>query len=140
MVREVRKEISPKEVERSAIEMELVRQRMQELEQHLVMLETRIQELEVIKSAMESLEEDKDALIPIGPGVLVKGKILDKEKVLMEVGANFVIEKDVRGAKETIERSQEKIEKAMLSMKAELADLYDRMREIEQILLQYYGG
>jgi len=127
-------------VERSAIEMELVRQRMQELEQHLVMLETRIQELEVIKSAMESLEEDKDALIPIGPGVLVKGKILDKEKVLMEVGANFVIEKDVRGAKETIERSQEKIEKAMLSMKAELADLYDRMREIEQILLQYYGG
>jgi len=140
LVREVRKEISPKEVERSAIEMELVRQRMQELEQHLVMLETRIQELEVIKSAMESLEEDKDALIPIGPGVLVKGKILDKEKVLMEVGANFVIEKDVRGAKETIERSQEKIEKAMLSMKAELADLYDRMREIEQILLQYYGG
>ena len=140
MVREVRKEISPKEVERSAIEMELVRQRMQELEQHLVMLETRIQELEVIKSALESLEADKDALIPIGPGVLVKGKILDKEKVLMEVGANFVIEKDVEGAKETIERSQEKIEKAMLSMKAELADLYDRMREIEQILLQYYGG
>jgi len=127
-------------VERSAIEMELVRQRMQELEQHLVMLETRIQELEVIKSALESLEADKDALIPIGPGVLVKGKILDKEKVLMEVGANFVIEKDVEGAKETIERSQEKIEKAMLSMKAELADLYDRMREIEQILLQYYGG
>ncbi|RLG16771.1 prefoldin subunit alpha [Nanoarchaeota archaeon] len=140
MVREVRKEISPKEVERSAIEMELVRQRMQELEQHLVMLETRIQELEVIKSALESLEADRDALIPIGPGVLVKGKILDKEKVLMEVGANFVIEKDVEGAKETIERSQEKIEKAMLSMKAELADLYDRMREIEQILLQYYGG
>ncbi|MCD6403693.1 MAG: prefoldin subunit alpha [Nanoarchaeota archaeon] len=140
MVREVRKEISPKEVERSAIEMELVRQRMQELEQHLVMLETRIQELEVIKSALESLEADRDALIPIGPGVLVKGKILDKEKVLMEVGANFVIEKDVEGAKETIERSQEKIEKAMLSMKAELADLYDRMREIERILLQYYGG
>jgi len=140
LVREVRKEISPKEVERSAIEMELVRQRMQELEQHLVMLETRIQELEVIKSALESLEADRDALIPIGPGVLVKGKILDKEKVLMEVGANFVIEKDVEGAKETIERSQEKIEKAMLSMKAELADLYDRMREIEQILLQYYGG
>jgi prefoldin alpha subunit len=55
-----------------------------------------------INSTLESIDEiekSDEALFSIGSEAYAKGKIVDKEKVIIEIGANIAIEKRHEGSK-----------------------------------------
>ncbi len=60
-----------------------------------------LQELNSVQKTLENMEltEDKDVLTSIGAEFFVFGKVPDHKKILVSVGANYVVEKDLDGAK-----------------------------------------
>jgi prefoldin alpha subunit len=77
------------------LDAELVRRQLAEIENQLNLLENKRIELEVIGNSLNELkgQKDKEVMVPIGSGVLMKGTILDDKKVLINVGANILVEK-----------------------------------------------
>ena len=72
-----------------------------ELERNLEMIESQVIELESFKSGIDSLSKSKvdNILTSLGKGVYTKSKLLNKEEMLVEVGAGVVL---IKSAAETI--------------------------------------
>jgi prefoldin alpha subunit len=95
-----------------------------------------------ISSTLESIDEierSDEALFSIGSEAYVKGKIVDKEKVIIEIGANIAIEKDMKEAKETLEKRKREMEKSLAQIQEEamkissgLESLADEIRELSK--------
>jgi prefoldin alpha subunit len=95
-----------------------------------------------INSTLESIDEiekSDEALFSIGSEAYVKGKIVDKEKVIIEIGANIAIEKNMKEAKETLEKRKREMEKSLAQIQEEamkissgLESLADEIRELSK--------
>jgi prefoldin alpha subunit len=77
---------------------------------------------------IESLSEEK-ALIPIGGGALVQGQI-DQTKVLVPVGAEYMLEMDKTEAAEEIRRRIDATKKAVEKLNEEFNRIAAKLREI----------
>ena len=108
--------------EAEELDPELIRRQLAEIENQLNMLENKRLELEVMGNSINELkgQKDKEVMVPIGSGVLMKGTILDDKKVLINVGANILVEKTLDEAKEIIKKQIEDILKAQDSLQKEL--------------------
>ncbi len=97
---------------RAMFENEILKAHMNELEKQLSEIESKRAELEYIKDGLENLkgQKGKDMLLPFGTGVLVKGKILDDKKVLVNIGSNVIVEKTIDEAKEIIDAQIKELE------------------------------
>jgi len=95
-----------------------------------------------INSTLESIDEiekSDEALFSIGSEAYAKGKIVDKEKVIIEIGANIAIEKNMKEAKETLEKRKREMEKSLAQIQEEamkissgLESLADEIRELSK--------
>ena len=59
-------------------------------------------------------------MVSIGSGVLLKGKVLDDAKLLINVGANVVVERDFPETKKIIDEQIKEIVDAQESLRKEL--------------------
>jgi prefoldin alpha subunit len=66
------------------------------------------QAIETLKD-FDSIEKDNELLIPIGADTLIFGKVLDKSKVIVNVGAGIAMEENVKGAIDKLSERMEKI-------------------------------
>lgn len=101
---------------------ELVRRQLVEIENQLNLLENKRLELEIVGNSINELkgQKNKEIMVPIGSGVLMKGTILDDKTVLINVGANILVEKTMDEAKELIKKQIDDIRNAQDSLQSEL--------------------
>jgi len=74
---------------------------------------SRIVELRAVKESIGELEKSGDAIFPIGSDVFAFGKVADKKKVMVAVGAGVVMEKTIAEAKEILDKRREEMEQVM---------------------------
>ncbi len=93
------------------LESEIIRAHITELENQLSEIEAKRNELEYLKESISQLkgQKGKEILMPFGSGVLVRGKITDEEKVIVNVGANILVEKNIEDAKKIIDTQIEEL-------------------------------
>jgi prefoldin alpha subunit len=132
--------LTRREVEEKAVEMELLRQSMQQLDQQLVALETRKMQIEEVLKGMDELKGGEDVLIPLGPGFFIKGQLKQDKNVIVMIGSNSAMEKTVEDATKVIKDNLEEINKMSDELKAKLLNASERMDEMQEILVKYYGG
>ncbi len=77
---------------------------------------------------IESLSEEK-ALIPIGGGALVQGQI-DQTRVLVPVGAEYMLEMDKNEAADEIKRRIEATKRAVEKLNDEFNRIAAKLREL----------
>ncbi|GAB5368387.1 hypothetical protein AAMO2058_001314900 [Amorphochlora amoebiformis] len=79
------------------------------------------------KSSEENLthispdNEGKEILVPLTSSLYIPGKLTDIKKVIVEVGGNFYVEKDIKDAKSFITRKIEDLEKRVGAVRGILA-------------------
>lgn len=102
-----------------------------------------LQELQELNSAQKTLEntdiiKGKDTLNSIGAQFYMFGKVQDPNKVIVAVGANYLVEKDTDSAKEyvasliqkrteslnAITKSRKEIEKALIEISYKIESLH----------------
>ena len=101
------------EEQKALLERELLQREIQHVENEIIALEKRKIELDIVLASIDEILKQKgdETLVPIGSGVFVKGKLVNKNKVFVNVGADVVIEKNVEEAKKIINAQRDEISK-----------------------------
>lgn len=100
--------------QRRYIEQQIMQQQLMEMENQLTQIEAKKQELQIVVDSIDSLDgnENADIMVPLGTGVLVKGKLSDSKQFLVNIGANIVVFKTAKETKELVNSQIKELEKA----------------------------
>jgi|YelNatPaOPRAMG01_1025707.scaffolds.fasta_scaffold02674_21 prefoldin alpha subunit len=104
--------------------------------------ETFIKNLVEIEESIKGIEELKkkgeDVLFSLGSQTYIPCKIVEKDKIIVEVGANVAIEKSLEEGKQILQKRKEEIEKAVEEIENTInqlsAGLKDLGEEIGEML------
>ena len=116
----------------------------QALEQHIKQLQ---KQLELVTSQMidltatnSSLDEfanvdiKKEVFVPLNSGIFAKASIINTQELLVNVGANVAVKKDVASTKKLISKQIDEIRKIQRQMIDELEKMTTRAAELEAII------
>jgi len=125
------------EREELAAEYGALTQLLEDVRRRVELLNTTLAELAAAKSALEeigSLNEGEELLVPVGAGVFIRAKLAGKDKVLVTLGANVMVEKTLDDTRKYLEEREQKVRDALQRSVADYQALVGRLREIEQRL------
>ena len=117
------------QVRRLYYELQLMEGTAQTLQQRLQVLTQAQAELNVAKQSLETIEEAEegaDILVPTGSGTFVHAKLGNPEKLIVNVGAEVLVDMTIDDAKENVQGRLEEVDKATISVS----------QQLEQILAQ----
>lgn len=133
MGREEREEL----IRRLSAEYLILRNLIQELRRRAEILNRLLVEIDDTLSSLEGVKglRDKDlVLFSIGSMSYVRGKIVDKDKILVNVGAGVVVEKTIDEAIEYLRDRQKNIQLELRTVIAQLQQASARLSEVEGVL------
>lgn len=87
------------------------------------------------KSTLTGLKNEKkteEILVQMGPGILMRVKPLDVDKVLYSVGAGVVLKKPIDEAVKGVEEKIENIEKERLALADQLSKIIESIGNLER--------
>lgn len=109
-------------------ESEAVQRRIVELELVQAELDKTIESLEYF----ESLDGSVEALMNLGGGVFAYVDVKDSKKMLVDVGAGIIVEKQVDEAIETLKRKKEKVNENIAKLEQVLQQIVGQARRIQE--------
>mgnify|MGYP001573399713 FL=1 len=114
------------------------------LEQHIKQMQAQLEaithQLFELHSTSSSLDEfrkinaGKEILVPLSSGIFAKASVKDTSELLVNVGANTVVRKDVDSAKRLIQNQMEEVKKIQKHMVNELEKMTGHVAQIEMQL------
>ena len=114
------------------------------LEQHIKQMQAQLEaithQLFELHSTSSSLDEFrkinavKEILVPLSSGIFAKASVKDTSELLVNVGANTVVRKDVDSAKRLIQNQMEEVKKIQKHMVNELEKMTGHAAQIEMQL------
>ncbi|MEM5805440.1 MAG: prefoldin subunit alpha [Candidatus Aenigmatarchaeota archaeon] len=127
-----------KELRQKLIAYRVLEARLQGLIKQRELIANKILE---INSTLESIKEieknHKYILFPLGSEAYVFGELKEKNKLLVEIGANVALEKNFEEGKNILEKRKAELEKALQEIQKELivinASMENLAEEIEKI-------
>lgn len=111
-----------KELNEKYFELQILEQQLKQVNQQLLNMDNQLLELQRIKDNLDDLaktKKDTEMLVALGGGVFSKAELKDSNKVLMNVGANIVVEKDMGSSKEVINHQIEQINDVVKQLEQE---------------------
>jgi prefoldin alpha subunit len=132
------KENKEKELQQRVLAYRYLETRLQGLLKQRDIVANKIAE---IISTLESLREieknQKDVLFPLGSEAYVFGEVKEKDKLLVEIGANIALEKSLKEGKATLEKRKSELEKTLKDIQKEIivvsASLENLAKDIEKM-------
>ncbi len=119
---------------------------LQQLQAEAEVIQRKIVELEIIDSQLEktiesleffnSLDGSVEALMNLGGGVFAYVDVKNAKKMLVDVGAGIVVEKEVSEAIEFLKKKREIIQQNVSSLEQLLQQIAERARIIQQELAE----
>ena len=119
----------------------------EQIQMQLEFINQTIATLQVTEETVENLdklEDGQDFLLPLGNFAFLKAKIVDTSKVLVNVGANIVLEKTIAKAKEDFEQRLEDLNKIQIQLRQAMQQVMQQMQkiraEIERLAARFQEG
>ena len=88
-------------------------------------------------SSLKALSKDANSLLPLGSGMFAKGILSKQEKILVDVGAGAIIEKEITEAEKILDSRESdiktnivSIQTALVNLEREYNELADRARSL----------
>ena len=114
------------------------------LEQHIKQMQAQLEaithQLFELHSTSNSLDEfrkitaGKEILVPLSSGIFAKASVKDTSELLVNVGAQTVVKKDIDSAKRLIQNQMEEVKKIQTHMANELEKMTNHASQIEMQL------
>ena len=125
------------ELQKKYMEMQMLDVQMKQIHKQLESVEENIGELMQTKNNIESIRgisQGTEILVPISSGIFVKGAIKDTSGLLVNVGANTVVNKSVEETKALLDSQMEEITKYREQMLQVLHKLENKAIELDKQL------
>lgn len=128
-----------KELQEKVVAYRLLESRLEGLLKQRQAVASKLIEIDTTLSSIDEIEKSEDVLFPIGAEAYAFGKVTDKKKMIVEVGANVAIEKTIEGAKEVMNERKKDITAALNDIQEDV-DKTSSMLEQLATEIQIYSG
>ncbi|NOX71824.1 MAG: prefoldin subunit alpha [Candidatus Micrarchaeota archaeon] len=122
-----------REREENIVLYQLLKNTVEDMEKQMVAVEQKMVELKATQLAIEEIKKiraENEILVPMGTGIYGHGKITDKETLLVDVGANILMEKNPEAAEKFINERMNEIKDIERKIKNDMGQLANKMNEI----------
>ena len=119
-----------------AVEYELMRQEVANIDRQIQELQLKQVELLGIKQSAESIEnsQNKELLVPLGTGFYINSNLTNNKTVFVNIGAGVVIEKKFKEALKLVDEQIESIGGMIAELDSHAEEFVNKMREFENLL------
>jgi prefoldin alpha subunit len=117
------------EMERIVQDLQILRARAEEIQERMEDATEDLMQLQTTISALGSLTNVKEgtlALIPMGSGVFIKGKLTEIGKTLVDLGAGVISEKTVAEAIDSLKEKKAQLEIVRNGFERDLKDVNEK--------------
>lgn len=117
------------ELERIVQDLQILRGRAEEIQERMEEATEDLMQLQTTISALGSLTNVKEgtvALIPMGSGVFIKGKLTEIGKTLVDLGAGVISEKTVAEAIDSLKEKKAQLEIVRNGFERDLKDVNEK--------------
>ena len=133
----VKMEDKERKVQEKYIELKTLEQHIKELQSQLEMVTNQLFELTVTSNSIgefSKINSGKEVFVPLSSGIFAKAAIKDTSELLVNVGANIVVKKDIASTKKLIQDQAEEIKKVQSRMVNELEKIANHAAQLESQL------
>ncbi|MBI4452173.1 prefoldin subunit alpha [Candidatus Woesearchaeota archaeon] len=116
------------------MEYKAVEEHIQQLQKQLEALTSHLVEMRSTSNSLEELAKTpkgKEIFVPISSGIFAKGSISDTSDLLVNIGANVVVTKDIASAKKLIQHQIDQMKNVHGKMLEELEKMAQKAAELE---------
>ena len=131
-----------KKLQEMYMNFQMVDQHIKQLQKQLEMVTNQIVELTLTENGLDEfvrVKRGSEIFVPISSGIFAKASIEDTTELLVNVGADVVVKKDVPSAKKLIQKQIEDIKKFQKQMIEELDKMTSYAAQIEGELQEFAG-
>ncbi|MBI2507580.1 prefoldin subunit alpha [Candidatus Woesearchaeota archaeon] len=128
---------SQEEQEKKQLEFQILSSQLDQYQAQLDSLQHQKQNLTNLSASLEEisrLKKGDEFLSPLSSGVLVKTELKEEGKVLMAVGANVIVKKDIEDAKNSIRDQEKQIILMISQLKSDTEKIAQAVYSIQQEL------
>lgn len=131
--------MNEKELQEKLITYRLIEARIESLLKQREILIKTLMELENTIEGIEELEKkSEDLLFSIGSQTYMPARIIEKNKLIVEIGANVALEKSLEDGKKILEKRREEIEKSVESIETAINQLSSKLKEIDEEVKKFF--
>jgi len=116
------------------LQMQVYQKQMKQVEEQLEGVNRKEGEIHFIKETMDEIkkaEKGKKILVPISNGIFIKAQVDNTEDLLVNVGSDVIVKKDIEETKKMMDAQLIELKKFQNSMEAEMDSLDIKIRQIE---------
>jgi prefoldin alpha subunit len=116
-------------------EIQMISSHMEEIEKNIQKIDEQIEEIDIIIESLNDIKKvkkDNEILTPISNGIFVKSKIIETEKLIVNIGQNVLVEKNVEDTKKLISKQLIELEEYKNLLADELNKLSNKALQIEK--------
>ncbi|MBD3262770.1 prefoldin subunit alpha [Candidatus Woesearchaeota archaeon] len=115
--------------------LQLIGAQMQEIEKEVIEIENKSKELTNLKGNLDSLKETKKsakAFPSLGMGIFAEGNITNTKEVLVNIGSNIVVKKDIESTKKLLDNQIKQTKDISKKLTQNMQNLVLRAQGLEQ--------
>ncbi len=123
------------ELQKKYMEMKMIEQQVSHVQNHLKLMEQQMEELMGTIQGLDefqSLEDGSEMLVPLNNGIFTKGTLKKGNKLLINVGADVVVEKSVDGTKDLLHKQLEELKESQIELVNQLQQIVHYATNLEQ--------
>ena len=126
-----------KKTQEMYMEFQALDQRIKQIQKQLEMLTNQIMDMTGTSNSLEEfdkIKKDKEIFVPLSSGIFAKATLKDNSEVLVNVGANTVVTKNIPSAKKLINNQIEEMKILHRRMVEDLEKMAERAGNLEMQL------
>ncbi|MFH0874903.1 MAG: prefoldin subunit alpha [archaeon] len=130
-----KKIVVPKEKEELYYELKQADKNIKKIQKHIETLDEQFSELETVKEALNEFENTKEGTeikVPLSSGIYATASITNSSKLLVNVGANVVVEKKPDEILKMLEIQQEEVKSHRAAMMVKFHELVHVIEELQE--------
>src|SRR3989338_7202130 len=123
------------QLQKMYLELQVLDHNIKQIQNQLQTMENQIMEMLYIIQSLDELKDmnlNSEILVPLSSGVFTKAELKEKDKLLVNVGANVVVEKEPNDVKKMLEKQAQEIKQLQIKSLNELNKLVSRASSIER--------
>lgn len=117
------------------LELQQITQQIKQIQQQLSMIDAQIVEFNSTNISLDDLEKSKagsEMLVALSPGIFVKGELKDNKELVVNVGSDILVSKNISETKKLIDTQINEINKARDQLLENLQELVLQAQSIEK--------
>lgn len=133
------KESKKELVQEKYIQFQIIAEQMKQVQQQLQLFDEQLIELSAVIQSLDDfkkLKKETGILVPVNNGIFAEGKIENIDELMVNVGSNVVVKKDVESTKAMLQQRSEELNRQREQIVIGLQALAQRARELEKEILE----